>query len=123
MVNAKTIPAPPDIGAAGVFLEMLETFLTNRMRGTRKEDLLRGAPWEDEEVNLHYFPIASLEKFLIREGVKIDRNMIKHRIEKLKGGHRTMQIKGNHRSIWFVPSDVVNQAPELDTPEKPKELL
>jgi hypothetical protein len=124
MQNVDPIPAPEDISVAGVFLEMLETFLTNRMRGKQKEDLLRGAPWEDEEAQRHYFQLAPLEKFLQREGVRdINRPMLKYRINALGGKNRQMNIKGRNRFVWWVPSSAVQNAPELDSPEPPKELL
>lgn len=125
MQKVKTIDAPADIGLEGIFLEMLETFLTNRMRGKQKEDLLRGAPWEDEEEGRYYFQLAPLAKFLQREGVRdVERSQLKFRIEALGGGHRDqMNIKGRNRSVWWVPSSAVQGAPELDAPELPKEIL
>ncbi len=125
MQKVNTIEAPEDISVAGVFLEMLETFLTNRMRGNSKEDLLRGAPWEDEEAGRHYFQLAPLEKFLQREGVRdVSRPMLKYRIEALGGGHRQqMNIKGRNRGVWWVPTNAVQRAPELEPPEQPKEML
>lgn len=124
MQKVETIDAPEDIGLAGVFLEMLETFLTNRMRGKQKEDLLRGAPWEDEEAGRHYFQLAPLEKFLQREGVRdVNRFTLKTRIETLGGSHRQMNIKGKNRYLWWVPSKAISPAPELDAPDMPQETL
>lgn len=125
MQQVNLISAPEDLSMVGVFREMLETFLTNRMRGKQKEDLLRGAPWEDEEAGRHYFQMAALEKFLQREGVKnVERSMLKVRINALGGGYRDqMNIKGNNRSMWWVPSGAINSAPELDVPEMSKEKL
>jgi hypothetical protein len=124
MLQAEDIEAPYELGAPGIFLELLETFLTNRMRGKKKEDLLRGAPWEDEEAGRHYFSMAALEKFLQREGIRnIERSMLKYRINELKGGNESREIKGKQRGLWWVPSSAIQVAPELDTPETPKELL
>jgi hypothetical protein len=124
MQKVDPIPAPEDLSSAGVFLEMLETFLTNRMRGKQKEDLLRGAPWEDEESGRHYFQLAPLEKFLQREGIKnVDRPMLKYRIDNLKGGNRQMNIKGRNRFVWWIPSVAITPAPELDVPAIPKEEM
>lgn len=124
MQKVTPIVAPDDISTAGIFLEMLETFLTNRMRGKSKEDLLRGAPWEDEEKGRHYFQIAALEKFLQREGVRdVNRPMLKYRIEALGGGHHDMNIKGYHRYVWWVDSKVITPAPVLDAPVMPKEEM
>ena len=125
MAKAKDIEAPADLSAAGVFLELLETFLTNRMRGKTKEDLLRGAPWEDEEAGRHYFQMTPLMKFLQREGVRnVERPMIRQRILDLGGDHREqMEIKGQNRSVWWVPSRAIEPSPTLDTPQLPKETL
>lgn len=124
MQKVEMIEAPDDIGIAGVFLEMIETFLTNRMRGKQKEDLLRGAPWEDEDAGRHYFQLAPLEKFLQREGVRdVNRTTLKYRIEALGGSHRSMEIKGRNRHLWWVPTKTIQSAPELDPPEQPKEML
>lgn len=125
MTKVESIPAPEDVSLAGVFKEMLETFLTNRMRGKTKEDLLRGAPWEDEETGKFWFQLAPLEKFLQREGVRdVSRTTLKFRIEALGGGHRDQwNIKGRNRSVWWVPSSAITPAPELDPPEQPKEVM
>ncbi len=124
MQSVDSIHAPDDVSVAGVFLEMLETFLTNRMRGKAREDLLRGAPWEDEEAGRHYFQLAPLEKFLVREGVRdVSRSTLKYRIEALGGSHRQMNIKGRNRYVWWVPSSAVQDAPELDPPQREREVM
>lgn len=124
MQTVTLIAAPEDIGTAGIFLEMLETFLTNRMRGKTKEDLLRGAPWEDDVSGKHYFKMDALVSFLQREGIRdVQRPMLWHRIRELGGDTTDMQIKGKHRQVWFVPGEVIGAAPVLDAPEMPKELL
>ena len=125
MQKVTTIIAPEDIGTAGIFLEHLETFLTNRMRGKTKEDLLRGAPWEDDVSGKHYFTMAALVSFLQREGIKdISRSMLWHRIRELGGGtDPNMMIKGKHRQVWYVPGEVIGAAPVLDAPAMSKELL
>lgn len=118
MQNVNVIEAPEDISVAAVFLEMLETFLTNRMKGKTREDILRGAPWEDEESGRHYFQIRHLEQFLQREGVRnVDRPTLKYRLEQLKGGHGDMNIKGHHRYVWWVPTSAISRAPQLDPPK------
>lgn len=69
--------ADEDTTREGEFRELLETFLTNRMRGERREDLLRGAPWVDEESGRRYFTMGALAKFLEREGMrKVERKEI-----------------------------------------------
>ncbi len=124
MQKVTVIVAPEDIGTAGIFLEMLETFLTNRMRGKTKEDLLRGAPWEDDVSGRHFFKMDALVSFLQREGIRdISRPMLWHRIRELGGETYDMTIKGKHRQVWFVPGEAIGAAPILDAPAMPKELL
>ncbi len=124
MQKVTTIVAPEDIGTAGIFKEMLETFLTNRMRGKTKEDLLRGAPWEDDVSGRHYFKMDALVDFLKREGIRdILRPMLWVRIRELGGETFDMTIKGKHRQVWYVPGEAIGAAPILDAPAMPKELL
>ena len=125
MEKMTTLVAPEEIGAGGVFKEQLETFLTNRMRGKIKDDILRDAPWEDEEKGRHYFTIKALEKYLVRDGMRdVKRPVLKMRLEKLGGGHGQMTIKkGINRYVWWVPSAIIQNAPELDTPPLPKDIL
>lgn len=119
MKNMTVIPAPPDIGIAGQFLEALETYLTNRQAGKTKEDLLRGVPWFDEEHARYYFRLAPLRKFLEREGWKnVDQGKMTQRIEKLGGRHHGVMIKaGTYRNCWWVPAEALNVTPEISTPK------
>lgn len=118
MQNMTLIDAPPDIGIAGMVLEQLETFLTNRQRGQKKEDILRGAPWEDEEQRRHYFRLSDFAKFLTREGMRdVKRGQLTLRIQKLGGGHKVFNIKNKTVNVWWVPSEKIAQEPELEVPE------
>lgn len=123
--KVEIIAASPDIGTAAVFHELLEEFLTNRTRGERKEDLLRGAPWENEEEGRHYFPIKDLERFMNRQGSKMHRNEITTRIrEDYEGGRKQMNIKGlANINVWWVMSNKIGRAPELDTPEDKEDMI
>ena len=119
------IDAGPDVGVAAVFHEMLEEFLTNRTKGTRKEDILRGAPWEDEEAGRHYFRLRDLEKFLNRQGMKMGRNEIFWRLrDDFGGGKKQMNIKGMANvNAWWVMSKYIGKAPTLDPPEERESAL
>jgi hypothetical protein len=113
--------ADEDTTREGHFRELLETFLTNRTRGERREDLLRGVPWEDEESRRHYFTMAALAKFLEREGLrKVDRRDIATWIRALGGdGPQGLTINNHRKRFWWVPSDAVQEAPELSPPPEP----
>jgi hypothetical protein len=129
MANMTTLPAAPDIGIAGMFLEIMESFLTNRLRGERIEDILRGAPWHDEDNQRHYFRLADFRKYLERENVKnakgksMGRAEVTQRIEQLGGGHLFKIIKEKGVNLWWVPSSAIATEPELDAPQVMREVI
>ena len=113
--------ADEDTTREGQFRELLETFLTNRMRGKVREDLLRGAPWEDEESRRRYFTMAPLATCLERAGMrKVDRKEIATWIRALGGEPQGLTIRNKRTRCWWVPSDAVDEAPELPTPDMPE---
>jgi hypothetical protein len=112
--------ADEDTTRKGQFREMLEQFLTNRIRGERREDLLRGVPWEDEESRQHYFSMRALASFLERERMKVDRKEIATWIRALGGEPQNLTIKNHRIRCWWVPSDAVDEAPELSPPNMPE---
>ena len=120
------VEAGPDVGVDAVFREMLEEFLTNRTRGVRREDLLRGAPWEDEETGRHYFRLMDLMKFLTRQGSKMQRNEVTTRLKKDYGAEPNFQlkVKGDMNiRAWWIPVDKIDRAPELDAPEQEEDAI
>jgi hypothetical protein len=141
--RAELVDAPPDLRAGGRFRELMETFLTNRQRGETKEDLLRGAPWEDEETGRHYFRLADLQRFLDREGTKMTRGEITREIKRMHNHydeegrlvdgdvtddpefypHEGKNIKGKFINLWWVPSEAISETPELDAPQLPREAI
>lgn len=52
--------ADADTTEKGQFLELLQTYLTNRQRAQKREDLLSGRPWEDEEKERYEFELSYL---------------------------------------------------------------
>lgn len=116
--------ADEDTTREGHFRELLETFLTNRMRGKVREDLLRGAPWEDEESRRRYFTMAAVATFLERAGMrKVDRKEIATWIRALGGGPQNLTIKNYRKRCWWVPRDAVEETPELDVPPMPEPAI
>ena len=112
--------APVDITPRGRFVELLETYLTNRRRGQNKEDLLRDAPWEDEENGRHWFTMKGLSKFLNREKEDMKPRDRAKWIKELGGGEHSTSIKGKSVRLWWVPSDAVQKTPPLPTPFLPE---
>jgi hypothetical protein len=113
--------ADEDTTREGQFRELLETFLTNRMRGKEREDLLRGAPWVDEESRRRYFTMGALATFLERDGMrKVQRKEIATWIRALGGEPQGLTIKNYRKRCWWVPIDAVDEAPELALPDIPE---
>lgn len=105
MRDAIRIEAPPDVGTVGQFNELLEEFCTHRHKGTRKEDILLGKPWESEERKRHYFRLRDLQKFLEMANFKAyNRGKITQRIEAIGGGKDFFNIEGSGVNVWYVPS-------------------
>jgi hypothetical protein len=103
------------------FMELLEEFLTNRTRGQQREDLLRGAPWEDEKSQRRYFTMSALAKFLERQKMRVNRKEIAAWIKALSGEPHHLSINNRPTRCWWVPSDAVVEAPELPLPVEPAE--
>jgi len=113
----ETIDVGEDAGAKGEFHELLETYLTNRQRGLKEEDMLSGRPWEAEEEKRFYFSLSRLHRFLEREGLKgLIKPQIVTRIHDLGGNHATRDIKGKKLNLHWIPSDVVQATPSVSTP-------
>jgi hypothetical protein len=113
-----------DTTKAGEFSEILETFLTNRLRARHREDLLRDAPWEDEENGRHIFTMKALAKFLERDGMRgLSRNDIATLIRGLGGKPQQLTVKNKRGHYWWIPSKAIGRAPVLDTPEIPEEMM
>jgi hypothetical protein len=126
MANVVMVEAPPEVGAAGHFGEMLEDFLTNRAAGERKEDMLSGRPWHDEEGShvpgggpRHYFRLRDLQAYLAREGAprEMTRGWVTQRIRALGGEYKFFNLKGKPCGTFWVPAAAVSPTPELDLPK------
>lgn len=118
MENVVSVEAPPDAGAEGQFLELLEEFCTNRRRGTKQEDLLRGVPFEDDETGRYYFRLQDFDEHVNRKGVRdLTRGKITQRIRDLGGAHDFFNVKGRGVNVWWVERSRLSQTPQLDVPE------
>lgn len=113
----ETIDVGEDAGTKGEFHELLETYLTNRQRGLKEEDLLSGRPWEDTETGRFYFSLGRLHRYLEREGLKgLNKPQIVTRIHDLNGNHATREIKGKKLNLHWIPSNAVQATPSVSTP-------
>jgi len=133
MANATRIEAPPEGKRGGIFNDMMSTFLTNRTVGEKKEDLLRGVPWLDDETtpNRYVFSLSAVLQFLKRENIKdFDRNEVIHRLGEVpeKSGFGAtkllLDVKGKrNQRYWTIAVDKVEKVSELDPPNEEKEII
>jgi len=116
MTNAHIIEASDDMSTRGHFLELLETFCTDRHAATMKDEILLGKPWLDEEEGKHFFQLRSLMQMLERENFKVwGRNKVGSILSEI-GGKKGMNIKGQFRNTFWVPSDFL-RIESIDLPE------
>ncbi len=97
------------------FKDMLHEFLTNRQKGDRREDLLGGKPWQDEEAGVHYFRMKDFKSYLKREdsALKMDSQIVLGRHVRSAGGdYRELKVSGRMVPCWWVPSGAFQRLPE-----------
>ena len=127
MANLTLIEAPPEVGTGGRFLEMLEDFLTNRAAAEKRDDILSGRPWLDEDGDAapklaamprYFFRLRDLQAHVVREGVRdMGRNWMAQRLKALGGADHLFNMKGKACGCWWVPASCVSPAPKLDLPK------
>jgi hypothetical protein len=95
MTTARHEPASAGESLIDQFQEVLEEFLTNRARGERREDLLRGQPWEDMNLGRHYFRMSAFRHFLGREQPFCTESTVTlgRRVRVLGGAPRSLRSK------------------------------
>lgn len=107
--------APPEASLQGQFFELLEDFCTNRQRGQRIEDLLRGAPWESK--GRHYFRLKDVMAHLDRHGLReLSRPQVTQRIRRLGGEQMQLNIKDKQYNVWWIPASAVSAPVTLEPP-------
>lgn len=121
MEKVRVLELAPDMTVRARFTELLEEFCTNRQRGSRREDLMVGKPWEDEETGRHYFRLRDLQRHLERENFKhLTRGSMGELIKKLGGESQQMSIRGHNRNVWWVPAGVLQHPEEAPPPQLPR---
>lgn len=116
MQNALIIEASPDMSVRGHFMELLETFCTDRHAAETRDEILFGKPWLDQEEGRHYFQLKGLMSMLDREGFRVwGRNKVGSILDEI-GGRKGMNVRGKFRNTFWVPDDFGRVQP-VDTPE------
>lgn len=108
MRNCTKVEAPAEVSNTGYFNELVEDFVMDRHRGERREDILLGKPFHDQEEGRHYFRIKDLINFLDKAGMRgYPRNRATTNIRRMGGGDHFFNIKGKGVSVFWVPDKFV----------------
>jgi hypothetical protein len=67
--------------------------------------------------------MKDLRKHLEREGMKLTPYDIGKLLKELGGRSTTVKSKAKSLKVWWVASDKITAAPELDAPDMPPEAL
>ena len=109
------IEVPKDVSVEGQFMELLESFCTERAQAQSRDELLLGKPWTEEGKT--YFRLKDLLDYFSRQQFRdYGRNNIAARIRELGGGHHFFHVKGKGITVWFIP-EYTGQDSSFDTPE------
>jgi hypothetical protein len=121
------IKAPPEVSDIGVFSEWLSDYCTDRAAASRREDILRGVAWYDEEKGQYWFQLKSFMDFLRRNRHDIrglGRNKIAENIRSMGGAQHQLVIKpGVGRSCFYVPAGSLEHAVPISAPPKMEEPI
>lgn len=110
--------ADEDTTLRGRFVELLQTYLTNRQCAQKREELLLGRPWEDEDEGRYYFELSRLMKFLKKEKEDVGTaQTCVMWIDELGGGTLETSIKKKSIRLRWVPSDALQKTPDVSPPE------
>jgi hypothetical protein len=127
LLNLLEIEAGVETTLTTMFREQLGDFLTNRHAGTKKEDLLSGRPWLNEEKDRYEFRLRDLEDHLKRQKFKdVSRSWLCKQIRDLKGnggGDWFHNIKGRGTNFWWVPARCFAPQLQIELPALPREEI
>lgn len=108
--NATRIEAPRESGSRGEFEELLEQFATDRHRAERREEVLLGKPWHDEDGGRLYFRLRDLVAALDRarfqcpeRGIGL-RSWVTARIRDMGGRDTQFNAQGRNVNAWTLDS-------------------
>ena len=117
MQNASIIEVPPEMSLAGHFMELLESFVTDRHKGERWEDVFQGRPYYDPETEHHWFRLSDFMKLLERENFKHwGRNKVGKMLDEM-GLKKGKNISGKYVNLFAVPDKLFTTNPQAILPD------
>ena len=108
------VEVPKESSTEGHFLELLETFCTERP-AREKDELLLHKPWTENERT--YFRLADLMEYLHRNNFKdYPRNKLTSKLKQMGGKPHFFNIKGRGVNVWYI-NEFISQTESHDLPE------
>jgi|TARA_R100000963_G_C4629997_1_gene95326 hypothetical protein len=108
------VEVPKESSTEGHFLELLETFCTERP-AREKDELLLHKPWTENEKT--YFRLADLMEYLHRNNFKdYPRNKLTAKLKQMDGKPHFFNIKGRGVNVWYI-HEFISQTESHDLPE------
>ena len=114
------VEVPKESSTEGHFLELLETFCTERPARERDELLLH-KPWTNKGKT--YFRLNDLMEYLHRNNFKdYPRNKLTAKLKQLSGEPHFFNIKGKGVNVWFIEEFQAQEEPH-DLPDFDDSLI
>ncbi len=102
--KATRIETSAEVGVTGELFELLEQFCTDQHRAERREEIITGKPWRDEERGFVWFRLRDLTNFLDRAKFqKLGRGKVTERIKNLGGRKDFFNMQGTGVNVWGLP--------------------
>jgi hypothetical protein len=99
MQKVQEVEVPDNELPINVFRDGLREFLTNRRKAQRREDLLDGKPWLDEEGGVYVFSTKDLLTFFRKNGYKqfSDTDTVSTFLEEIGAGRKEVNFNNKHK--------------------------
>lgn len=118
--NQTVIEAPYDIKRSGAFLDLLQTFLTDRYAAQTLEEVLLGKPFLDEDRGTYVFRFNDLMTFLAtNKFMEYNRNQVSSRLKDIGTYDRFVNLSGKGVNLRYLAKDFFEvQTKSFETPRK-----
>ena len=101
--NLEEVEVPKEASPKGRLYDHLQDFLTGRVQARKREELLAGKPWRNDD--RHYFRMKDFLLYLDRQRFsEVKQNKVLAYIKELQDvEHTFLNIKGTGANVWSIP--------------------
>ena len=108
--KVEIIDVPQEVSIQGQFLNLLETFCTDRAQAQTREELLLGKPWTNEDRT--YFRLKDLLDYCARHNFKqYNHTQMASQLSDIGGEHKFFNLKGKGVNVYHVAEFVADKTP------------